>query len=72
MAFPLNILPGVNGQRTAGIIIEHETLHALTVLTFNSIPTRVGGGGGLCPLPGPQVHFLRYLKNALSYGLETF
>ena len=36
-------------------------------LGFNPIPTR--GGGTLCP---PQVHFLKYLRNALSYGLETF
>ena len=37
---------------------------------FNPIPTR--GGGTLCPPPPPQVHFLKYLRNALSYGLETF
>ena len=24
------------------------------------------------PPPPPQVHFLKYLRNALSYGLETF
>ena len=45
---------------------------------LNPIPTRGGGtlcppggggGGTLCP---PQVHFLKYLRNALSYGLETF
>ena len=34
---------------------------------LNPIPTR---GGTLCP--PPQVHFLKYLRNALSYGLETF
>ena len=28
-----------------------------------------GGGGHIVP---PQVHFLKYLRNALSYGLETF
>ena len=27
------------------------------------------GGGAHC---APQVHFLKYLRNALSYGLETF
>ena len=38
-----------------------------------------GGGGGFSfSVPGgtlwplPQVHFLKYLKNALSYELETF
>ena len=30
-----------------------------------------GGGGTLCP-PPPQVNFLKYLKNALSYRVETF
>ena len=30
-----------------------------------------GGGGAHCA-PPPQVHFLKYLRNALSYGLETF
>ena len=29
---------------------------------------RAGGGGTLCP----QVNFLKYLKNALSYRVETF
>ena len=33
---------------------------------LNPIPTR---GGAHC---APQVHFLKYLRNALSYGLETF
>ena len=28
-----------------------------------------GGGGHIVP---PQVHFLKYLRNALSYGLEIF
>ena len=28
--------------------------------------------GGISPPPPPQVHFLKYLKNALSYGFETF
>ena len=33
----------------------------------------VGGGGGAhCPPPPPPVLFLKYLKNALSYGLERF
>ena len=33
-------------------------------------PIRAGGGGILCP--PPQVNFLKYLKNALSYRVETF
>ena len=40
---------------------------------FNPIPTGGRGGDTLCPPPPPpQVQFLKYLKNALSYGLETF
>ena len=38
---------------------------------LNPIPTR-GGGAHCAPPPPPQVHFLKYLRNALSYGLETF
>ena len=40
---------------------------------MQQIPTRAGGGG-VCtlPPPPPQVHFLKCLKNALSYELETF
>ena len=45
-------------------------LLAYRYYTFNPIPTGGGGGGTLCP--PPQVHFLKYLRNALSYGLETF
>ena len=34
---------------------------------------RAGGGGAHCaPPPLPQVNFLKYLKNALSYRVETF
>ena len=34
--------------------------------------TRMGGGGAHCAPPPPQMHFLKYLKNALSCRLETF
>ena len=40
------------------------------ISSLNPIPTR--GGGAHCAPPPPQVHFLKYLRNALSYGLETF
>ena len=43
---------------------------AKAALYLNPIPTR--GGGHIVPPPPPQVHFLKYLRNALSYGLETF
>ena len=36
---------------------------------LNPIPTR-GGGGYI--VPSLQVHFLKYLNNGLSYGLQTF
>ena len=52
------------GQR---IFTRHA--HVSGYILFNPIPTR-GGWGTLCP--PPQVHFLKYLRNALSYGLETF
>ena len=39
--------------------------HSLTL-------SQPGGGGGHIVPPPPQVHFLKYLRNALSYGLETF
>ena len=45
-------------------------------LTLSQLGGGGGGGGGegagghIVP-PPPQVHFLKYLKNALSYGLET-
>ena len=44
-------------------------MSVLEALRLNPIPTRGGGGAHCAP---PQVHFLKYLKNALSYGLETF
>ena len=31
-----------------------------------------GGGGAHFTLPPPPVHLFKYLKKALSYGLETF
>ena len=36
---------------------------------INLTLSQPGGGGHIVP---PQVHFLKYLRNALSYGLETF
>ena len=42
--------------------VHHSVLH-------NPIQPR---GGGECILPHSQVHFLKYLKNCFSYGLETF
>ena len=50
-----------------GVFGGHCVLHCLHL---NPIQPGGGGGGTLCP--PPQVHFLKYLKNALIYGLETF
>ena len=47
-------------------ILESVCIHARLVLTLSQ-----PGGGHIVP-PPPQVHFLKYLRNALSYGLETF
>ena len=39
-------------------------------LVWDRVNPSQPGGGGI--VPSPQVHFLKYLKNGLSYGLETF
>ena len=44
-------------------------LESLIDSYLDPIPTGEGGGGAHCE---PQVYFLKYLKKALSYGLETF
>ena len=66
----------ISQKRKLGTISTMLNGHLLVLVTiacwhFNPIPT--GGGGGVVPPPPPpQVHFLKYLRNALSYGLETF
>ena len=43
-----------------------------TFIKVNPIQGRGGGGHIVPPPPPPQVNFLKYLKNALSYRVETF
>ena len=45
--------------------------HCIVVSSLLQLTLSQPGGGGGHIVP-PQVHFLKYLRNALSYGLETF
>ena len=53
-------------RRPRAILIRNENTG------FNPFQGGGGGGGAHCALPPPQVNFLKYLKNALSYRVETF
>ena len=68
----LHIFLSWHGQIHERRVCWCERVLSLMIMTslINPTPT---GGPTLCPSPHlPQVHFLKYLKNALSYGLETF
>ena len=53
------------------LLAQDRKMHTAIVF-IDLILFRAGGGGHIVPPPPPQVNFRKYLKNALSYRVETF
>ena len=53
-------------------MLAESNWYARAQTSSNSLTLSRAGGGAHCAPPPPQVNFLKYLKNALSYRVETF
>ena len=62
------ILLTLCGKKTFALLKALSAPNKLSEVSFADLTLFRAGGGTLCP----QVNFLKYLKNALSYRVETF